>query len=31
VLRIVVYDPASARAGSLEIPLHVEAKQAVGN
>ena len=31
VLRIVVYDPGSARTGALEIPLHVEARQAVGN
>jgi len=31
VLRIVVYDPASARTGALEIPLQVAARQAAGN
>jgi hypothetical protein len=31
VLRIVVYDPGSARTGALEIPLQVAARQAAGN
>jgi uncharacterized protein (UPF0261 family) len=28
VLRIVVYDPASARTGSLEVPIEIAGKQA---
>jgi VWFA-related protein len=31
VLRIVVYDPGSARTGALEIPLHVAVRQVAGN
>jgi VWFA-related protein len=31
VLRVVVYDPASAKAGSLEVPVEAAAKQAAGN